>query len=140
MFSYDVVILADSQTILKKFIDFNASIVIGAEKSCWPDITLADQYPPIDSVDGYKFINSGGLVFLLKKCIEKKSNLTFYLLGIIGYADQLYKLLSMKTIKDLDDDQLHLTKLYLTPEIRDKLNIKLDSHAHLFQNLYAMEG
>ncbi|XP_050525944.1 procollagen-lysine,2-oxoglutarate 5-dioxygenase isoform X2 [Daktulosphaira vitifoliae] len=116
--AYDVVLLADSQTILNKFIDFNASIVIGAEKSCWPDIKLAEQYPSIESVDGYKFINSGGL---------------------IGYASQLYKLLSEKTIKDLDDDQLHLTKLYLNSEIRDKLKIKLDSHALLFQNLYAVE-
>jgi hypothetical protein len=62
------------------------------------------------------------------------------LTGVIGYASQLYKLLSEKPIKDLDDDQLHLTNLFLNTDVRKKLNIKLDNYASLFQNLYLSEG
>lgn len=60
--------------------------------------------------------------------------------GVIGYASQLYKLLSEKPIKNLDDDQLHLTHLYLNLDLREDLNIKLDNYASLFQNLYLAEG
>lgn len=57
---YDVIILANSSTILNKFIEFDSSIVISTEKSCWPDRKLADKYPTVD-LNGYRFINSGGL-------------------------------------------------------------------------------
>ncbi|XP_050425318.1 procollagen-lysine,2-oxoglutarate 5-dioxygenase isoform X2 [Adelges cooleyi] len=115
--AYDVVLLANSSTILNKFNKFDASIVFSTEKSCWPDVKLASQYPVVEQ-DGYRFINSG---------------------AFIGYASELYKLLSEKPIKDLDDDQLHLTKLFLNAELREKLNIKLDNYASLFQSLYAVE-
>jgi len=59
---------------------------------------------------------------------------------VIGYASRLYKFLSEKPIKDLADDQLHLTNLYLDSDLREKLNIKLDNYANLFQNLYIAEG
>jgi len=52
----------------------------------------------------------------------------------------LYKFLSEKPIKDLGDDQLHLTNLYLNSDLRENLNIKLDNYASLFQNLYLAEG
>ncbi|KAL4090405.1 hypothetical protein QTP88_025251 [Uroleucon formosanum] len=115
--AYDVVLLADSTTVLNKFIEFNSSIVISTENSCWPNGKLADQYPTVDQ-NGYRFINSG---------------------GIIGYASQLYKLLSEKPIKNLADDQLHLTNLYLNTDLREKFNIKLDNYAKLFQNIYLAE-
>lgn len=115
--AYDVVLLANSSIILKKFTKFDASIVISTERSCWPDIKLIDRYPTVD-LDGYRFINSG---------------------GVIGYASKLYKLLSEKPIKDLADDQLHLTNLYLNSDLREKLDIKLDNYASLFQNLYLAE-
>ncbi|XP_050059539.1 procollagen-lysine,2-oxoglutarate 5-dioxygenase isoform X1 [Aphis gossypii] len=115
--AYDVVILANSSTILNKFTEFDASIVISTENSCWPDRKLADQYPTVDQ-NGYRFLNSGGL---------------------IGYASQLYKFLSEKPIKNLGDDQLHLTNLYLNTDLREKLNIKLDNYAKLFQNVYLAE-
>lgn len=59
---------------------------------------------------------------------------------MIGYASKLYKLLSEKPIKDLADDQLHLTNLYLNSDLRENLDIKLDNYASLFQNLYLAEG
>lgn len=43
--------------------EFDASIVISTERSCWPDKKLADRYPTVD-LDGYRFINSGGLFML----------------------------------------------------------------------------
>jgi len=61
LFSYDVVLLANSSIILDKFTKFDASIVISTERSCWPDKKLADRYPTVD-LDGYRFINSGGLL------------------------------------------------------------------------------
>ncbi|XP_060849182.1 procollagen-lysine,2-oxoglutarate 5-dioxygenase isoform X1 [Rhopalosiphum padi] len=115
--AYDVVILANSSTILNKFTEFDSSIVISTENSCWPDRKLADQYPTVDQ-NGYRFLNSG---------------------GIIGYASKLYKFLSEKPIKNLGDDQLHLTNLYLNADLREKLNIKLDNYAKLFQNVYLAE-
>lgn len=57
-------LLANSSTILKKFLEFNASIVISTERSCWPDNNLVDRYPIVD-LDGYRFLNSGGLLLLL---------------------------------------------------------------------------
>lgn len=48
--------------------------------------------------------------------------------------------LSEKKIKDLGDDQLHLTNLYLNTDLREKHKIKLDNYASLFQNLYLAEG
>lgn len=38
----------------------DAGIVFGAEASCWPDKTLADDYPVTESK--YKYLNSGGNV------------------------------------------------------------------------------
>lgn len=34
--------------------------MISTERSCWPDKKLAERYPTVD-LDGYRFINSGGL-------------------------------------------------------------------------------
>ncbi|KAG8284269.1 Procollagen-lysine,2-oxoglutarate 5-dioxygenase 1, partial [Homalodisca vitripennis] len=58
------------------------------------------------------------------------------LLGIIGYASELYELLSSHELKATDDDQLYYTKLFLDKNIREKHHIKLDHKAAIFQNLY----
>ena len=38
--SYDVILLANPQDILKKFLEFNANLVFSAEGFCWPDRLL----------------------------------------------------------------------------------------------------
>ena len=38
--------------------------------------------------------------------------------GIIGYAPEVYKLMTHHKITDTDDDQLYYTKLYLDEKLR----------------------
>ena len=40
-FSYDVIFTANAETILKKFLKFDANLVFSAEDFCWPDKSLA---------------------------------------------------------------------------------------------------
>jgi hypothetical protein len=58
-------------------------VVFGAEDFCWPDLSLKEKYPKVDG--GYRFLNSG---------------------GFIGYAADLYGIVSEKSIADTDDDQV----------------------------------
>lgn len=114
--SYDVVLLAGQDTILSKFSDFESSLVFSAEGFCWPDKSLADQYPRV--ILGKRYLCSG---------------------GYIGFAPVIYEALSSAAIEDIGDDQLFFTKLYLDKEFRDKHNMKLDHRSHLFQNLNGAE-
>ena len=36
-YSYDLILLGDAQTFLKKFLEFKANMVFSAEGFCWPD-------------------------------------------------------------------------------------------------------
>jgi hypothetical protein len=49
--------------------------------------TLKEKYPAVDA--GYRFLNSG---------------------GFIGYAKDLYGIVSEKPVEDTDDDQLYYTR------------------------------
>ncbi len=90
----------------------NARILFGAESFCWPDESLANEYPEVHR--GRRYLNSG---------------------GYIGYASSLLKLLKSKEIENKDDDQLYFTKLFLDESIRDELKIKLDTKSSIFHNL-----
>nr|XP_018912305.1 PREDICTED: procollagen-lysine,2-oxoglutarate 5-dioxygenase 3 isoform X1 [Bemisia tabaci] len=109
---YDTIMLSSVDNIISKFKEFDARIVFTAEPTVWPDPKLAKDYPETDS--HYKYLNSG---------------------GYIGYANDLYTLLSTVSIKDSDDDQLMFTKLFLDEAIRSKHKIKLDYKAEIFQAL-----
>ncbi|RZF36466.1 hypothetical protein LSTR_LSTR009562 [Laodelphax striatellus] len=111
--SYDVIINGAMKNIIYRFKQLEARIVFSAESTCWPDESLAESYPATESK--YKYLNSG---------------------GYIGYAADLYNLLSTAPIANKDDDQLFLTKLFLKTEIREKYRIKLDYKSSIFQNLY----
>lgn len=110
--SYDVVFSATPAEILKKFLAFEARVVISAEGFIWPDKSLENQYPHVEV--GKRFLCSG---------------------GIIGYAPEMYKLMTAHVIKDADDDQLYYTKLYLDKDVRKELQMKLDHKSEIFQNL-----
>ena len=110
--SYDVILLAGKDQILGKFKNLGARVVFGAESVCWPDPVLAEKYPDVEK--GYRFLNSG---------------------GFIGFAEDLYRILSDHPVSEGEDDQLYFTKLYLS-ESR-KSNLKLDHKAEIFQNLNA---
>lgn len=89
--SYDVIVNNDAEKILEKFKEFNSRIVFGAESFCWPDPSLADSYPVVPENEK-RFLNSG---------------------GFIGYAGDLYEIITTEPIKDHEDDQLFYTKIFL---------------------------
>ena len=111
--SYDVLLLESKDEILKKFKGFDAKVVFGAEKFCWPDKKLKDQYPNVKNPREKRFLNSG---------------------GFIGYISQINKLLNQNKIDDTDD-QLYYTKIYLDTALRSELEIKLDTKSLIFHNL-----
>ena len=53
--------------------------------------------------------------------------------GFIGYAKDVYELVTAEDLEDTDDDQRYYTKLFL--EERDKRGIKLDTKTKIFANL-----
>ncbi|KAK7792169.1 hypothetical protein R5R35_005128 [Gryllus longicercus] len=110
--SYDVILLAPVEKILERFDNLEARVVFSAEGLCWPDQSLESLYPRVQK--GKRFLNSG---------------------GFIGYASQLYDIITSAEIKNTDDDQLFFTKIYLNEELREKFNIKLDHRSTIFQNL-----
>jgi len=60
---HDSIVLHDAAVILDKFQRIGTSIVVSAEKNCWPDARLAGHYPypqlPFHN-SPWKFINAGG--------------------------------------------------------------------------------
>lgn len=60
--------------------------------------------------------------------------------GFIGYAPELYELVTAEKVQDTDDDQLFYTKMYIDPEVRKRLNMKLDHRSTIFQNLNGALG
>ncbi|XP_062612335.1 multifunctional procollagen lysine hydroxylase and glycosyltransferase LH3-like [Saccostrea cucullata] len=111
--SYDVVLTAGKKEILEKFKKFNARVVFSAEGFCWPDPSLANSYPDVKENEK-RYLNSG---------------------GYIGYAKDLYEIITHRDIKDTDDDQLYFTNIFLDKTLRKKWNMKLDVKSDLFQNL-----
>ncbi|XP_076236667.1 procollagen lysyl hydroxylase [Calliopsis andreniformis] len=111
--SYDVIFLSGLNEIIEKFKSTNARILFSAEGSCWPDRSLASKYPPVTR--GKRFLNSG---------------------GFIGYASDIYAVLTYAPIKNKDDDQLFYTRAYLDEKLRESHQIKLDHKSEIFQNLY----
>lgn len=116
-FSYDVIFLGELSTIVERFLDTGARILFSAEAACWPDKSLAAQYPPVSR--GKRYLNSG---------------------GFIGYASDLYAIMDTAVIKDEEDDQLFYTKVYLHDELRARYKIKLDHKSEIFQNLNGAVG
>ncbi|EDW79565.2 uncharacterized protein Dwil_GK20548 [Drosophila willistoni] len=116
--SYDVIITANVEEIVEKFKESEAKILFSAEKFCWPDKTLADQYPEVEG-KASRYLNSG---------------------AFIGYAPQVYELLEDTPIDDTDDDQLYFTKIFLDETKRGKLGIELDTQSRLFQNLHGAKN
>lgn len=110
--SYDVIFTSTLTEIHKKFKEFDAKIVFGAEKFCWPDKSLAKDYPTV-APKASRYLNSG---------------------MFMGYGRNVYELIN-RPVEDTDDDQLFYTKLYLDSDIRKHLGIKLDIESKIFQNL-----
>ncbi len=56
----DAVMLAGEEEIVAKFESMGKELVFSAEAGCWPDSSLASEYPPSNSP--FRFLNSGGFV------------------------------------------------------------------------------
>lgn len=117
-YSYDVIFLAPWQTIVEKFKESKAKVLFGAEDFCWPDDGLKVKYPPVEG-NGQKYLNSG---------------------LFIGYASNVYKILTTREVKETEDDQLFYTNIYIDEKLRESFGIKLDHKSNLFQNLNGNVG
>ncbi len=53
----------------------------------------------------------------------------------MGYAPELYDMVSGSDLADDEDDQLFYTKLYIDKKERERLGMQLDHRSELFQNL-----
>ncbi|XP_016987590.1 procollagen-lysine,2-oxoglutarate 5-dioxygenase [Drosophila rhopaloa] len=115
--SYDVIITASLEEIAEKFKESGAKLLFSAEKFCWPDKSLADDYPEVEG-KASRFLNSG---------------------AFIGFAPQVYEVLE-DPIEDTADDQLYFTKIFLDEAKRTKLDMKLDTQSRLFQNLHGAKN
>lgn len=89
-------------------------MVFAAEKFSWPDSDLSTKYPKLDADDGQRFLNSG---------------------MFIGYAQNIFNILSSADVADQDDDQLFYTHAYLNEKLREANKIQLDHNSKMFQNL-----
>lgn len=109
---YDVLLLANKQTILKKFFKTGAPFVISAEQTCFPFRHLESKYPP--SPTPFRYINTG---------------------SYIGYAWFIKQLLKdMAPIKAHECDQGQMTLYYF--KHRDQFY--LDYYCHLFLPLHGV--
>lgn len=99
--------------IIEAFKKTKSKILFGAENYCWPEENLKHKYPAAQPNE-YRYLNSG---------------------MFIGYAENVYNLLTYAPIKNKNDDQLFYTLAYLDENFRQKNDMKLDSKSRIFQNL-----
>jgi hypothetical protein len=104
--AYDVIFLEQLYEIENRYHNsFAGKILFSTEKNCWPDPSLAEDYP--DNPSRWKYLNSGAYIAPIKEFLELTDKYP------IEYAD---------------DDQLYFTKLFL------KEDIKLDYDCQIFQS------
>ena len=110
---FDILFFSKLDNILEKFLSSGKKIIFGAEKSCWPDRSLAEKYP--DSPYDYKYLNSG---------------------NFIGYASDISNILEKaknNKLPNSSDDQLYYTEEFLFGKYKE--SISLDYYCELFQCL-----
>jgi hypothetical protein len=105
---YDVILNDNIATVVERYKDMGADVVFAAEKTCWPDLELADAFP--ESHTEYRYLNSG---------------------VYIGTGAALRKMFS-DPIEDGQDDQLYMQKRFLAQEQYDVKAI-LDVENYIFQ-------
>ncbi len=104
--AYDVFYADNLNTIKERYESFGKKIVFSAEATCWPDPSIAEQFPKVDTP--YRFLNSG----------------TF-----IAEVGELRTILEADTVADDGDDQLFYQKAYL----EGLYDIVLDTEGYIFQ-------
>ena len=106
--AYDVFYADNLESIVRRYIGFNSRAVFSAESECYPDSSLANQYPPSETP--YRYLNSG----------------TF-----IAEVGELKKILneSQDGFEHHDDDQLYYTQRFLS----NQFDMILDYEGYIFQ-------
>lgn len=108
---YDVFINDNLESIVDQYLRFHKKVVFAAEKTCWPNVELADQFSQTKHKNN--FLNSG--------CF-------------MGVASEIKRMLS-DAIDDADDDQLYYQKAFLSRSY----DVCLDHNCRLFQCVAADE-
>jgi len=116
--AFDVIILGSPQEFDEK-LDWQEGVMLSAEKNCWPDSNLANQFSEIDSP--FKYVNSG-LYYASSK----------WFINLIEYNKPNYE----------DDDQLYMTNFYLNaPDVMlDTRQTIFNSHSFIADGEYGYEN
>ena len=105
---YDVIINDTLPTILERYEDMGADIIFAAEKNCWPDPTMASQFP-LSTI--YRYLNSG--VYM----------------GKVSYLKAFFN----EAVPNDSDDQLWMQKRFLSPAWQATGSANLDYEGYIFQ-------
>jgi GR25 family glycosyltransferase involved in LPS biosynthesis len=105
---YDVIINDTLPTILERYEDMGADIIFAAEKNCWPDATMASEFP-LSTL--YRYLNSG---------------------AYIGKVGALKEFLNEAVPND-SDDQLWMQKRFLSSDWQSTASANLDYEGYIFQ-------
>lgn len=62
--AFDVLVIADKEVILEKFLKMNTPFVMSAERNCFPFPNRANEYPP--TLSSFKYINTGSYIGYVK--------------------------------------------------------------------------
>ena len=111
--AFDVLILENKESLLRRFFAKRAPFVVAVETGCFPDPSKAAEYPPI--LTPFRYINSG--------CY----------MGYAGFLKILFRALDPKVA---DNDQLLFTNYYL----KHRHLFCLDYHCDLFLCLYGIKN
>ena len=106
--AYDVMFVDTIQTIFERFEGFDCDILFAAEKSCWPDPTMASEFP-LSTL--YRYLNSG---------------------AYIGRVSALKEFLNEAVPND-SDDQLWMQKRFLSSDWQATGSANLDYEGYIFQ-------
>ena len=119
---HDVVLFADGydtfareslEEITRRYLEFNCKALFAAEEWCWPDESLADQFP-----EGFMDFKGNRI----------RSHYQYLNSGLfISRVDELKKILA-EDIEDHEDDQLYYHKRFLS----GNFDIKLDYECYVF--------
>ena len=101
---YDTFVADTDDVILDRYFSFGVEVVFSAEKICWPDQSMADQFREQDTA--FRYLNSG---------------------TYIGTVKELLRMLE-DPIQDHEDDQLYMQKQFLS----NQFDAVLDTESYIF--------
>ncbi len=107
--AYDAFYADNLDTILERYLDFGYDMVFSGELYCYPDPSLADDFPKAHT--DFRYINSGTYV---------------------GKVKALRDMFNDHDLADDGDDQLYVHKCFLS----GKYDIAIDHECYIFQTNY----